>query len=65
VFENLLKNPVENGGDITVRVGELNDSEGFYVEDNGPGIPYPKKKARRSSSPATRRRKRVRASTSR
>lgn len=38
VFENLFRNAVEHGGsDITVVVGPLED--GFYVEDNGPGIP--------------------------
>lgn len=38
VFENLFRNAVEHGGkDVTVTVGELDD--GFYVEDDGPGIP--------------------------
>jgi signal transduction histidine kinase len=38
VFENLLRNSVEHGGDsVTVRVGPLRD--GFFVEDDGPGIP--------------------------
>lgn len=38
VFENLFRNAVEHGGtDVTVRVGELAD--GFYVEDDGRGIP--------------------------
>jgi PAS domain S-box-containing protein len=38
VFENLLRNSAEHGGDtVTVRVGPLRD--GFYVEDDGPGIP--------------------------
>jgi len=38
VFENLMRNAVEHGGtDVTVRVGTLAD--GFYVEDDGPGIP--------------------------
>ena len=37
VFENLFQNAVTHGGDVTVRVG---DSEnGFYVADDGPGIP--------------------------
>ena len=40
LFENLVRNAVEHGGDgVTVTVGELAD--GFYVEDNGPGIPEP------------------------
>jgi PAS domain S-box-containing protein len=38
LFENLLRNAVEHGGeDVTITVGELDD--GFYVEDDGPGIP--------------------------
>ncbi len=38
VFENLFRNAVEHGGeDVTIRVGGLDD--GFYVEDDGPGIP--------------------------
>lgn len=36
--ENLIRNAVEHGGEtVTVTIGE-NDS-GFYVEDDGPGIP--------------------------
>lgn len=39
VFENLFRNAVEHGGrDVTVRVGRTGES-GFYVEDDGPGIP--------------------------
>ncbi|ELZ55017.1 MULTISPECIES: sensor histidine kinase [Halorubrum] len=30
---------VGDGGDVTVRVGTLADESGFYVEDDGPGIP--------------------------
>ncbi len=38
LLTNLLQNAVEHGGDaVTVRVGDLPD--GFYVEDDGPGIP--------------------------
>ncbi|WP_141396220.1 sensor histidine kinase, partial [Halorubrum ezzemoulense] len=38
VFENLFRNAVEHGGpEVTVTVGELTD--GFYVEDDGAGIP--------------------------
>jgi len=38
VFENVFRNAVEHGGEgVTVRVGPLHD--GFYVEDDGPGIP--------------------------
>ena len=40
LFENLVRNAVEHGGDGgTVTVGELAD--GFYVADDGPGIPEP------------------------
>jgi signal transduction histidine kinase len=38
-LENLFGNAVEHGGeDVTVRIGTLG-SVGFYVEDDGPGIP--------------------------
>ncbi|MFB6281067.1 MAG: PAS domain S-box protein, partial [Haloferacaceae archaeon] len=38
LLENLYRNAVEHGGeDVTVTVGELED--GFYVEDDGSGIP--------------------------
>ena len=37
-FENLYRNAVEHGGpDVTITVGTLTD--GFYVADDGPGIP--------------------------
>ena len=40
VFENLFRNAVEHGGrDVTVRVGTLDGAAGFFVEDDGPGIP--------------------------
>lgn len=40
LFENLFRNAVEHAGDdVTVRVGRLTDETGFYVEDDGPGIP--------------------------
>ncbi|MFP4590183.1 MAG: PAS domain-containing sensor histidine kinase [Halobacteriales archaeon] len=39
VFENLFRNAVEHGGqDATVEVGVIGGA-GFYVEDDGPGIP--------------------------
>jgi len=39
LFENLFRNAIEHGGtDVTVHVGRLNQ-HGFYVEDDGPGIP--------------------------
>ncbi|MFB6178274.1 MAG: histidine kinase N-terminal 7TM domain-containing protein [Halorientalis sp.] len=38
VFENFFRNAVEHGReDVTITVGQLQD--GFYVEDDGPGIP--------------------------
>jgi len=38
LFENLFRNAVDHGGEsVTVTVGELTD--GFYVADDGPGIP--------------------------
>jgi len=37
-FENLFRNAVQHAGaDVTVTVGDLED--GFYVADDGPGIP--------------------------
>ncbi len=40
LFENLFRNAIEHGSsDVTVRVGSLEDGTGFYVEDDGPGIP--------------------------
>jgi PAS domain S-box-containing protein len=38
LLENLFRNAIEHGGEtVTIRMGDLR--EGFYVEDNGPGIP--------------------------
>ena len=42
LFENLFRNAVEHGGDdVTVTVGPVDgeDDSGFYVADDGPGIP--------------------------
>jgi len=40
LFENLFRNAIEHGGsDVTVTVGGLLDKDGFYVEDDGTGIP--------------------------
>ena len=40
LFENLFRNAVEHGGDsVTVTVGALPNADGFYVADDGPGIP--------------------------
>ena len=38
LFENLFQNSIEHGDTtVTVHIGDLTD--GFYIEDNGPGIP--------------------------
>jgi PAS domain S-box-containing protein len=38
LLENVFRNAIEHGGDdVTVTVGVIGD--GFYVEDDGPGIP--------------------------
>jgi two-component system OmpR family sensor kinase len=38
-FENLFGNAVEHAGpDVAVTVGVLDDGDGFYVEDDGPGV---------------------------
>lgn len=38
LLENLIRNAVEHAGqDVSIRVGALEN--GFYVEDDGPGIP--------------------------
>jgi signal transduction histidine kinase len=40
LFENLFRNAVEHSDDpVTIRVGTRSDGQGFYVADNGPGIP--------------------------
>ncbi|MBX0325121.1 PAS domain S-box protein [Halomicroarcula sp. F13] len=40
LLENLFRNAVEHGGtDVTVTVGGLNGKSGFYVADDGTGIP--------------------------
>ncbi|AGN02258.1 HTR-like protein [Salinarchaeum sp. Harcht-Bsk1] len=39
LFENCFRNAVEHAGpSVTVTVGELDDSDGFFIEDDGPGI---------------------------
>ncbi|WP_251343215.1 hybrid sensor histidine kinase/response regulator [Haloplanus halophilus] len=39
-FENLLRNAIEHGpDDVSVRIGTLPEDSGFYVADDGPGIP--------------------------
>jgi PAS domain S-box-containing protein len=41
LFENLFRNAIDHGGDdVTVTVGDIDgDARGFYVADDGPGIP--------------------------
>ena len=40
LLENLIRNAVEHGGpSVSVRLGELETRNGFYVEDDGSGIP--------------------------
>ncbi|WP_257299960.1 histidine kinase N-terminal 7TM domain-containing protein [Haloarchaeobius sp. FL176] len=49
LLENLFRNAIEHGGGtggggadgnhVTVTVGMLTDAEGFYVADDGPGLP--------------------------
>jgi signal transduction histidine kinase len=40
VFENLFRNAIEhNEPPVTVTVGSLPDEQGFYIEDDGVGIP--------------------------
>jgi len=43
LFENLYRNAVVHGGS-RVRVGPLSEDDGFYVEDDGPGIPPEERK---------------------
>ncbi|WP_233255085.1 sensor histidine kinase [Halopenitus persicus] len=44
LLENLFRNAIEHGGeDVTITVGPLADSPGFYVADDGPGIPPEKR----------------------
>ena len=39
LLENLFGNAVNHAGpDVTIRIGRLSDREGFFVEDDGPGI---------------------------
>jgi signal transduction histidine kinase len=40
VFENLFRNAIEhNPRQVTVTVGALEEDDGFYVEDDGQGVP--------------------------
>ncbi|MFD1642327.1 sensor histidine kinase [Halohasta litorea] len=39
-LENLFRNALEHGGEsITITAGILESDDGFYIEDDGPGIP--------------------------
>ncbi len=40
LLENLFRNAVEHAGDdVAVTIGALEDREGFFIADDGPGIP--------------------------
>jgi len=40
LVENLIRNAIEHGGeDVTITVGDLTDDQGFYIEDDGRGVP--------------------------
>jgi len=40
LLENLIRNAVEHGGeDVTITVSRIEDGDGFYVADDGSGIP--------------------------
>ncbi|MFB6157175.1 MAG: ATP-binding protein [Haloferacaceae archaeon] len=60
LFENLFRNSIEHGdaadGGVTVRVGVLDGGRGFYVEDDGPGIPEDRRERAFRSGYSTRER---------
>jgi signal transduction histidine kinase len=46
LLENLFRNAIEHGGeDVEISVGVLDDNTGFFVADNGTGIPVEDRKA--------------------
>jgi PAS domain S-box-containing protein len=46
LLENLIRNAVEHGGeDVTVRIGALDGRRGFFVADDGPGVPPDEREA--------------------
>jgi PAS domain S-box-containing protein len=45
LFENLFRNAIEHGDAATVRVGSLDAHPGFYVADDGSGIPDEEREA--------------------
>lgn len=45
LLENLFRNAIEHGGtDVEIRVGTINDGSGFFIADNGAGIPVQDRK---------------------
>jgi signal transduction histidine kinase len=46
LFENLFRNAIEHCPErVRVGVGTLTDRDGFYVQDDGPGIPADERSA--------------------
>ena len=46
LLENLVRNAIDHGGAaVTVTVGELDDGDGFFVADDGPGVPPDEREA--------------------
>ena len=46
LLENLFRNAIEHGGDdVTIRVGVLDGDTGFFIEDDGVGIPVEDREA--------------------
>lgn len=40
LIQNLINNSLDHGGtDVSITIGALPDEDGFYIEDDGPGIP--------------------------
>ena len=40
LFENLFRNSIDHGSaDAEIRIGQLESGDGYFVEDDGPGIP--------------------------
>jgi signal transduction histidine kinase len=40
LLENLFRNAIDHGSEtVSVRIGLVSEGSGFYVEDDGPGIP--------------------------
>ncbi|MWV64759.1 response regulator [Halorubrum sp. JWXQ-INN 858] len=46
LFENLFRNAIDHGdADVTITVGLAEDRSGFFVKDDGPGIPPSERQA--------------------